>query len=151
LGLFLVNSVRFWPAFKDSKILSWVATVVNACVRDLNDMNDTDIPEDLDIPELVSSWCPPPPWTLHAPSNIECLDSIQGLIDGVLLQEMSRTDWYNSIWVAALATAQPDTSAILPNLEQPSMAHEWSYGTIVRNYAYAYVSTKWGTNLFSIF
>lgn len=113
-GLFLVNAVKYWPAFKDSRILSWIATVINACIRDVNDMNDSSIPEDLDIPELVACWCPHPPWKKRPSPGIECIDTIHGYIDTMLEQESRRNDWRNSLWLAAFAMCCPEQTAVLP-------------------------------------
>ncbi len=52
------NAIRYWPSFRDSKLTSWISTVINATVRDINDKEQSTIPEDFDLVELIASSYP---------------------------------------------------------------------------------------------
>lgn len=57
-AMLIHNAIKYWPSFRESKLTSWLSTVVNATVRDWNDKNESDIPEDLDIIEMICSSYP---------------------------------------------------------------------------------------------
>lgn len=62
-GLVMLHCKRLWPSFKESKLTSWLSTVINSTIRDYNDIHESDIPEDFDFQELLACWYPVQPWT----------------------------------------------------------------------------------------
>jgi hypothetical protein len=55
----VIRSVnKYWPSFRESKLTSWLSTVVNAVLRELNDKEGAEITEDFDIVELISCTYP---------------------------------------------------------------------------------------------
>jgi hypothetical protein len=114
VGLVLLHARRFWPSFKDSSLTSWLSTIVNATIVDYNDINGTEFPEDFDLIELVSAWYPNQPWSKTSRPMSDFIDTIQSLLQVHILQEAKRSDWQNSLWISALAMAQPHASICIP-------------------------------------
>jgi hypothetical protein len=137
---------RYWPSFKESRLTSWISTVANAVLREINDREGADIPEDFDFIELISCWYPAQPWTKPAEPLCECIGSFHALLDSFLRQECARADWRDSVFVSAVAMALPKTSVCIPNPCSIDFPHPWTYGTVCRNAMYGWIYLNLGTD-----
>jgi hypothetical protein len=146
MPLIVQCTARYWPSFKDSKLTSWLSTVANAVLREINDREGADIPEDFDVIELISCWYPAQPWTKPAEPMCESINSFHALIDSFLRQECNRPDWRDSLFVQAVAKALPQTSVCIPNSASFEFPHPWTFGTIGRNFFYSWIFVNLGTD-----
>lgn len=60
--LFAYYCIQYFPSFQDSSIVSWLSAVASAAVRDFNDQTGAELPEDVDLWQLMQAWCPPEPY-----------------------------------------------------------------------------------------
>lgn len=72
---------------------------------------------------------------------------IEGFLEGMLRREFARSDWHNSLWVAAFSMAQPTWSTCLPNEQVPGIEKKWGYGCIVRNFIYSQIFIRLGPDV----
>jgi hypothetical protein len=142
----LAHASKYWPAFKESKITSWISTVVNSIIQQMNDEHDAGISEDFDVMELIRSWYPSQPWTAPEKPMSDSISSINAMLESFLMNKCQEPSWRESIEVAALAMALPYTSVCLPNKNPLDMPFAWSHGAVARNILYGYIFYYLGTD-----